>query len=209
MDSVLLWLERLNPIFQAATLVALIVYVWKTWAMASATEKAANASQAALREMKAAREAETRPYILCYFAPSAGGRDLDLVVANTGQSMAFDVAVQFNPPVQRLAGRGGAVSLSSKHFSAMAPGLRWRWRAGSTLAPDPNAAVEAFEALVAFSWGPSRHPEEYKVSFDAASLRGGCFEDSTLPAQFLESMADSLSEMVDLEVAKRKVKDDA
>ena len=52
---------------QILTLVALVIYVWKTWEMASATRRAAEASAAAVREAIDARLEALAPRILVYF----------------------------------------------------------------------------------------------------------------------------------------------
>jgi predicted phosphatase len=49
------------------TLISLIIYVWKTWEIASATRKAAEATEATVAEMRAAREQETTPNVIVYF----------------------------------------------------------------------------------------------------------------------------------------------
>jgi len=202
MSPLLNSLTQIAPLIQFLTLVALVVYVWKTWAMASATEKSAAASQAALQEMRATREAESKPYIICHFATSISGKYLDLVVRNIGRTMAFDVVVQFNPPITRLVIDDETGVLKTKRFAAMPPGFEWRWRAGSPLFGDPNASVELFEADVRYTWSFSRDPEQYKLSFDAKSLSGGRFTNQTLPIEFLESIAGSLEELLQL-IAER------
>lgn len=52
---------------QIPTLIALILYVIKTWQMASATRKSAEISARTLDEMRAARDSETAPYVVAYF----------------------------------------------------------------------------------------------------------------------------------------------
>lgn len=84
---------------QVATLAALVVYVIKTWEIASATARAAQASADATNEMRIARETLSAPRISVYF------RTVDtslayIVLENRGESAAQELSVQFSPPLQ-------------------------------------------------------------------------------------------------------------
>jgi hypothetical protein len=87
-------------IIQIPTLIALIVYVIKTWEMATATRKAAEAAQSTLLEMREARDQETAPYVIAYFDVPNDTRSLDLVIKNIGKSMATNVTVSFDPQLK-------------------------------------------------------------------------------------------------------------
>ena len=84
---------------QILTLAAIAVYVWKTWEMASATRRAAEASAAAVKEAIDARLEAMAPRILVYF----GADELqwaEVVVENRGQGTAIDLSIHFDPPLQ-------------------------------------------------------------------------------------------------------------
>jgi hypothetical protein len=84
---------------QLLTLAALVVYVWKTWEMASATRSAAEANAAAVKEAIDARLEAMAPRILVYF----GAEELqsaEVVVENRGQGTAVDLSIQFDPPLK-------------------------------------------------------------------------------------------------------------
>jgi hypothetical protein len=103
-----LWTQWVLFSVQIGTLVALVVYVVKTWQMASATAAAAEASAEAATEMRVAREAASAPRISVYF------RTLDVhlayvVLENRGESTAEDVQMTFQPALQSSL---GASSLS-------------------------------------------------------------------------------------------------
>ena len=83
-------------IVQILTLVALVVYVWKTWAMADATRKAAIASEKALSEMRLTREEENRPFVVIYFQTGLDGTTVDLVIRNIGKLPAKNVTFDFD-----------------------------------------------------------------------------------------------------------------
>ncbi len=90
-------------IIQIVTLVVLIIYVWKTWEMASATRKAAESARDTVSEMKTAREAEFRPYVVAYFE-IVRHIIIRLVVMNSGRSEARDISVIFDPDLQATDG---------------------------------------------------------------------------------------------------------
>lgn len=57
------WDDWALLVIQAATLVALVVYVWKTWEMATATRDAASASARAIEEARQARAEALAPRV--------------------------------------------------------------------------------------------------------------------------------------------------
>jgi len=85
---------------QVPTLIALIIYVAKTWEMASATRQAAEATKNSVAEMREARDQETAPYIVVYFDVPAGPGLIYLVVKNIGRSIATQVKLTFTPPLR-------------------------------------------------------------------------------------------------------------
>lgn len=87
-------------IIQIPTLIALIVYVIKTWEMASAARKSTEIAEKTLQEMKDARDEEIAPYVVAYLDVPDSDRQLYLIIKNTGKSMATDVKVTFDPPLQ-------------------------------------------------------------------------------------------------------------
>jgi hypothetical protein len=87
-------------VVQVASLMALVVYVAKTWEIASATRDAARASASALAEMREARDQEVAPYVIAYFDVSDARYTICFVVENIGRSMAHNVRVVVEPPLQ-------------------------------------------------------------------------------------------------------------
>ena len=57
-----------------------------------------------LWEMKEARDAETRPYVIVYFDVPHGELWADLVVKNVGKTVARNVKMLFDPPLQNTDG---------------------------------------------------------------------------------------------------------
>ncbi|MGH9374939.1 MAG: hypothetical protein ACRD1J_02100, partial [Terriglobia bacterium] len=110
MEAVLDVFRQWQPVVNVATLIALIIYVWKTWSMAN--------------EMKLSREEQSKPSVLCYFEHNKTVKTTyDFIIKNFGKSMASDVKLVFSP---ELRGRFTQIPLTGKTFRAMAPGYEWR-----------------------------------------------------------------------------------
>ncbi|MBN1459030.1 MAG: hypothetical protein JXA57_05805 [Armatimonadetes bacterium] len=107
-------------VVQVLTLVALVVYVWKTWQMASATRSSVD-------EMRETRLAETRPYVLL-FAERDRGSPLfvDLVLRNFGKSGARDIVLSLSPELQASWGGLANCAFLSGPVGFLAPGAELR-----------------------------------------------------------------------------------
>jgi hypothetical protein len=97
------WDDWLLMGFQAATLIALVVYVWKTWEMASATRDAASASSRAIEEARQARAEALAPRVLVYLNQSEL-TNAQVVIQNAGAGTATDLQITFEPPLQSSHG---------------------------------------------------------------------------------------------------------
>lgn len=128
---------------QIATLIGLVLYVYKTWEIASATrkttelsqrstelsQKSIELSQQALEEMRAGREQEIAPYVLAYIDMPYGGWVLFFVVKNIGKTVAKEIKFVFEPPLQSGWGNRAHefdVSFLKKGISSLAPGQELR-----------------------------------------------------------------------------------
>jgi MFS superfamily sulfate permease-like transporter len=87
---------------QIATLIALIIYVKKTWDMAVSTEKSAKVSERTLDEIKKTRDQEIAPYVVVYF--DFKDHEMYLIVENIGKGLARDFKVEFKPKLQNTRG---------------------------------------------------------------------------------------------------------
>ena len=97
--STIVWVSWLQLVMQLGTLVFLIIYVVKTWQMASATRAAAQASSRAADEALKARLQALAPRILVYFNPEQIFF-AEIVVENAGAGTAKDVEFKFDPGLQ-------------------------------------------------------------------------------------------------------------
>ncbi|MHB0981094.1 MAG: hypothetical protein ACYC5Q_13685 [Thermoleophilia bacterium] len=87
------WIDVVLTGVQVLTLLALIVYVAKTWQMASATRET-------VAEMRRARESEERPYVVLYPERSmASPLFFDLNLRNFGKTGARNIRMTFSPPL--------------------------------------------------------------------------------------------------------------
>src|SRR5262249_13529785 len=82
---------------QILSLLALIIYVIKTWHMASAALKSATVAEQTLQELKDARDQETAPQVVAYFDVPRRRRTIDLVIKNIGKTTAHNVKLKFDP----------------------------------------------------------------------------------------------------------------
>lgn len=88
-------IDYVLTLVQILSLIFLIIYVIKTWQMASATKESAKISEMTLHEMKETRDEEYAPYVVIYFDYSK--QVMELVIKNIGKTIAKNVRLQFDP----------------------------------------------------------------------------------------------------------------
>jgi hypothetical protein len=98
-QDLLFWVQIINTVVQSASLVFLVIYVVKTWQMASSTRMAAEATELSVQEMRAMRDEETSPHVIVHFEITQD-RLIYLVVKNIGKGTAVDVRLDFDPPLK-------------------------------------------------------------------------------------------------------------
>jgi len=104
LNTYTLYINLSLAILQFLSLIALVVYVIKTWQIASATKKSTEISTATLEQIQRTREAETAPYVVSYFDINREKDLLYIVIKNIGKSIAKDVKLQFNPQLRNTEG---------------------------------------------------------------------------------------------------------
>ena len=97
-------MEIIKPWIEVLTLIFLIVYVIKTWEMASATRRSAEIAEGTLKELRDTRDQETAPYVVVYFDVQMKTGVIYLVIENTGKTMASNIELEFIPPLPTGAG---------------------------------------------------------------------------------------------------------
>lgn len=120
--------ETILLIVQIASLIGLIIYVVKTAEVAKETKKSARAMEKSIEEMVADRDQEFAPYIIVYFDAQTDSPIFDLVVKNTGKSIADNIKITFDPPLQTSLKNYDISKLSFIHqaIPAMPPGYELR-----------------------------------------------------------------------------------
>lgn len=165
-NAVLLYTQVALAILQGASLLFLIVYVIKTWEMASAARQSAEIAEKTVSEMREARDQETAPHVIVYFDIPMGTKFIYFVVKNIGKSPAKAVKMEFYPPIQSTD------NLFEK-FSPLKNGI-------GSLAPDQE--IRTFFDL-SFSYLNSGLPLEYVVK---VSYYGGLSKNQREDLQVLD-----------------------
>jgi hypothetical protein len=116
------WLDIILAIVQIFTLIALIIYVKKTWDMAVATEVSAKSSESTLQEMKETRDQEIAPYIVCYFEMK--GHHIYLNIENVGKGLAKDIKFEFSPKIRSVGYDVSETPLIKNGIPSMPPNYK-------------------------------------------------------------------------------------
>lgn len=149
--STVFWDDWLLLFVQVATLVFIVIYVWKTWQMASATRAAAEASAAMATEAKEARLESLAPRIMVYFASEPTSL-AEVIIENVGAGTAEDLKITFDPPLKESQG-----TLDVNRF----------FESTKTLFPPGYRVVHGFDTWPAYN--SSGLPRRFDVS---VSYRG-------------------------------------
>ena len=155
-------------LIQVLTLIALIIYVAKTWEMASATRKAAEATEQSVTEMKETRDQQTRPYVIAYFMVKEGTGLIYLILKNIGQGVARNVRFSFDPPLitssetinQMLA----KMSFVTEGIQSMPPGYELKTLFDSTVSYLNNEELpQKYKVRISYYGGirPEERIDEY------------------------------------------------
>ncbi len=123
---------------QLLTLIAIIIYVWKTWQLASdtramsdaarksaeATLKSAELSEKVLKEMEASRDILVAPHVIVYFDNQyENSGSLFLVVRNVGKGLAENIKLKFTPDlVNHYGSEIGNIFMLKHGIPSLPPG---------------------------------------------------------------------------------------
>lgn len=141
---------------QIGSLLALAIYVIKTWEMASATRKSAAEMQASVEEMRKSRELEMAPYIVVFIDVNIKKRIFYLVIRNTGKTAANNLKITINPPLySSFTAQGHNINeykFLTEGFKTFPPHYEFRIEYDHTI---PQVGVESkdlvYEASVEYS----------------------------------------------------------
>ena len=162
-------------IVQIASLIALIVYVIKTADMAREAKKSAELTEKNLEEMIVNRNLEFAPYIVVYFDAMTDSPVFDLVVKNTGKTIANNIVIAFNPPLQSSLPNLDLSELSmlKKRIPSMPPEYEFRTaidRLETRLETDDLPKI--YEVKVTYTGGLDNKVREIQYLLDLNVYRG-------------------------------------
>jgi len=204
------FIDYLILVIQLFTLIGLVIYVIKTWQIASATENAAEAtkrsaelSNEVIREMRAARIQESAPQVIIYIDMTESNWALYLVVKNIGKSVARDVQFTFDPLL--LCGFGNQshecdIWFVNKGMRSLAPGQEIRvfldviQNYFGEMAEKLNPRLPtAYNVRVTYHGGLQTQPYVFDQVIDLSMFEGISHleEQESKDTQALKSLADS------------------
>lgn len=170
MYTVNVWLACI----QAATFLALIVYVVKTWHIASATRDSAGASQRMIDEMVETRRQESAPHVITYFDVPYGTQWIYLVVKNVGKTVAKDVGLLFEPALLTSSGADlQHVPLMRDGVASIPPGYEIRTFFDSMISYfEDDSLPLSYSGTVTFNGCADDRPGRTHQVLDLSAYRG-------------------------------------
>jgi len=164
-------------IVQIGTLIALIIYVIKTWQMASASKKSAEISEEILKEMKESRDQEIAPYVVAYFDIPYGKPCIYLVIKNVGKSVAKDVKLEFQPPLKNSKGEEiNDIPLIKDGIGSIPPGyeIRTFFDSGISYFNKSNLPL-TYKVKISYSGGLRLDTRNIEQVMDLSAFKGLIF----------------------------------
>ena len=177
---------------QIATLIALIIYVIDTRRMASASRKSAEIAEKTLLEMKEQRDAEIAPYVVAYLddqGPING--ILSLVIKNTGKTVAKNVKIIFDPPLQTRYPDLLERVLPPDGILSIPPDYEIRTTLDSFVTYKKSGTM-AFTVTVTYLGGMDNKLREDKYHLDLTLFRGIVYSIETKPPTETEKALQKL-----------------
>ncbi|HUY09677.1 MAG TPA: hypothetical protein VMW80_09560 [Candidatus Dormibacteraeota bacterium] len=157
------------------------VTAWATLLEGAILAVAALFAWSQLAEMREARIAQTRPYVIAYIHPNSTAHTIiDFVIANVGKTAARNVRFRFEPPLSEIS--GPAASFPNAHWAAfesglplLAPGqqLSCLWAQSTTVFGDNTTAVKRHSVSISYSGDlPANSPYADEYVLDAEAFFG-------------------------------------
>lgn len=177
-----LYIQIALLIIQIPTLIALIVYVIETRKMAFASIKSVEIAKKALLEMTEQRDAEIAPYIVAYldFERDIFGT-LYLVIKNTGKTVAKNVKVIFDPPLQTQYPDSLQRILPPDGIPSIPPNYEIKTSLGS-FANYKKTGAMTFNVKVMYYGGINNKPREDMYYLDLTLFRGIVYSVENKPS---------------------------
>lgn len=160
---------------QILTLIALILYVIKTWEIASATRKAAEVSAQSLQEMEEARDQELAPYIVVYFDIPHGEHLVYLVIKNIGRSIATNLKIEISPALIGPSGKDfSKLPMIKDGIPSLPPNHELRTFIDTTMAflNEKNNRALTYLARIVYFGGIKQIPRSSEQMLDLTAYKG-------------------------------------
>jgi hypothetical protein len=189
---------------QIASLIFLMLYVLKTWEMASATRKAAEATEKSVHEMREARDQESAPYVIAYFDIPIGHRLIYLVVKNIGHSVATQVKLTFSPPLISI---DNEPFLSKMNFlrngiESMPPNYEIRTLFDTTPAYFNNDKLPLiYNVKISYYGGIESHQRSTELFLDLSAHKGLMFVHNKDLGDLVNNLEELVKESHDIKIS--------
>lgn len=169
---------------------------------------AAEAQVAAARRQnelqKLVRRDQAQPYVVADVRPSPGdGHLLQVVVENRGSTIAHDVAVSFDPPLQmKLGPEQGEFTQLSGGISFLPPGRSMTWHLGTSSSYYENGAAPPDTRVTITCRGPFGELEPLVYTLSLAEMR---HQEATAPGTLhrIETAVDKVAKAIEAAARKR------
>ena len=159
--GVQLRLAEWGLVIQVLGILALVIYVWKTWEMAS--------------EMRRTREQEAAPYVTVFFDLPYGESLVYLVVKNVGKTVAENVRLAFEPQLcSNLAHGPVQWAVIDQGIPSLPPGYEIRTLYDGVIGrfSDKCELPPCYSVVVQYLGSPGRKPLTAKFVLDLSPFRG-------------------------------------
>lgn len=168
------WVDYIVAAVQVLSLIALIIYVIKTWEMASATRDAAQISAKVLEHNRTVQDQEVAPYMVVYLDIPYGDPWIYLVVKNVGKTIAENVRITFDPPITRKQHPPLAkLPLEDEQMGSFPPGYEARTFFDSTIEYFAQENVPAsFKVTTTYTGGLNKTERSTTQVIDLAMYKG-------------------------------------
>jgi hypothetical protein len=129
-----------------------------------------------LREARRLREAQAQPYVVVDVEPSiVTRRILNLVIRNTGQTLARDVKIRFEPPLQSTIDSDGFPPAKFKALTegipALPPGREYQIALDSAVDRAQSSLPDSYTVTVSFHDRDGKPLEDLTYVLDLAMFR--------------------------------------
>jgi hypothetical protein len=156
-----------------------------------------------LREARRLREAQAQPFVIVDVEPSVTSRRiLNLVIRNTGQTLARDVTIRFDPPLRSTLDSEGFPPANfralAKGIPALPPGREYQIMLDSTVSRSESNLPDSYTVTVKFHDRDGKKMDELTYELDLAMFHSAPYVTELSVhdvAQELQSIRKTLEQL--------------